>query len=560
MFDVQALEQSGAAFAKGFFDTSATMLNDLNISNSITQVVQQILRQLAANTTNNSEFQQQLADNFANFSKIFIKNISADLGPGMATGLNDFINHVTENLYMKTAAANLANRLTEAFKEGITTADFAGTMAHLTSEWNVGADVLRESYVRNLQLFLNDTQSSWTDLARNTTLQTVPWIVLGGAISLGVPLLVSCGVTYAYRSITYNIGRPRLAQEIRRVDIWGRFTNGIRSGISNLWKATKQGAKWGVMVGVVGGSLGCVEAACTRFMEIEDQPSYIGSLLPLAMLSASLVGSGINLADNIYRSFFKRKKDHQPIFDVGTQTRIDDLTKATYNIKQHGGYMQNLLLYGPGGTGKTMISKYIATHSGMNYVMMSGGDLAQYIKRGEHITELNHLFEHANNSSSPTILFIDECESLCGDRGKMDRSELIELVNGFLNHSGEPNQKVMIILTTNRKDELDPAILSRMDHKIYIGPPKKAERKKILQLYLRDFMTQEECEKFFSEQTIDNIAERIEGFTGRTIFKMLNTISGQRAATRDDHLTQKIIEKIINDFIKQEEDILKKLE
>ena len=37
---------------------------------------------------------------------------------------------------------------------------------------------------------------------------------------------------------------------------------------------------------------------------------------------------------------------------------------------------RNLLYYGPPGTGKTMFAKKLAMHSGMDYAIMTGGDVA----------------------------------------------------------------------------------------------------------------------------------------------------------------------------------------
>ena len=138
----------------------------------------------------------------------------------------------------------------------------------------------------------------------------------------------------------------------------------------------------------------------------------------------------------------------------------------------------------------------------------------------------------------------------------MDKSELIELVNSFLNQTGEPSKKIMVILTTNRKDDLDPAVLSRMDHKLYIGLPEQAERKKIIELYLPTFMTSLERSELFTDEMITSIAKQTEGFTGRTIFKMLNAMSGMRAATNNNKLTETMVTDTVNAFVKQEADVV----
>jgi hypothetical protein len=247
-----------------------------------------------------------------------------------------------------------------------------------------------------------------------------------------------------------------------------------------------------------------------------------------------------------------------PIFSEELQRRIDDLTTAIQNIRNNDGFFQNIILYGPGGTGKTMICEKMAKDAGMNYVMMSGGDLAQYIKRGEHVTELNKLFDRIESSSTPTFLFIDEAESFTQDRNKMQKAELIELLNAFLNRTGTPNKKVIIAMATNRIDDIDEAVLTRMDYKIEIAPPALAERVKILDLYASQFFSESEVEKFFSEEQLKKMAAKIDKFPGRTIFKLLNDISCKKAATAENELTQGLIDQSVNDFVKQEKDLEKR--
>ena len=253
------------------------------------------------------------------------------------------------------------------------------------------------------------------------------------------------------------------------------------------------------------------------------------------------------------------QKETKPIFEEQVKAQIDDIASAAYNQKRNGGYLENLLLYGPGGTGKTMISKYIAKNSGLNYIIMSGGDLAQYIKRGEHVTELNKLFDSANNSTGPTVIFIDEAESLCRDRDYIKDSEHMELINAFLNHTGEQSKKVMLILATNRLEDIDPAVLTRMDHKINIKPPEKQERQKILALYAPKFFSSKEVGQFFSDKQLEKIADQTAGFTGRDLFKMLNSLANKKSGSKENKLTSQMVRDIVERFVEQNKLVSEKL-
>ncbi len=257
---------------------------------------------------------------------------------------------------------------------------------------------------------------------------------------------------------------------------------------------------------------------------------------------------------------FSSPSKSQPIYSKEVTERISTLAQAVMNTRKNGGYFQNVLFYGPGGTGKTMISEYIAQNSGMSYIKMSGGDLAQYIQRGEHVTELNKVMDKANGSwrpwsTRPWVLFIDEAESLCRDRSKITSQALLELQNAFLNRTGTQSKNFMLILATNRMEDLDEAVLSRMDHKIYIGPPAESERTEILKSYVGQFFSKAEQQQFFSSAQLGAIAKNTDGLTGRALFKMLNAIATKKSATSGNKLTQAIIDKTVTEFVEQEKEV-----
>lgn len=250
----------------------------------------------------------------------------------------------------------------------------------------------------------------------------------------------------------------------------------------------------------------------------------------------------------------KPQKKIEPIFNQKIMRHVTDITKAMKNIQHNGGFFQNVLLYGPGGTGKTMISKKIAKEAGMNYVMMSGGDLAQYIRRGEHVTEFNKLMDSVEKSRHPTVLFIDEAEGLCRDRDHL-QAELLELQNAFLNRTGTQSKKFMLILATNRKDDIDPAVLDRMDYKISIDVPQQTEREKMIAMYARYFLNEADADYFFPPEEGVRIALQTEGLSGRALFKMMNAIYCKKAASDDNQLSQSLVDQTVTDFVEQEREM-----
>lgn len=487
--------------------------------------------------------------------------------PDMKQWGKNFIGGITEGLETAMQNPNIGrmfaetvNNFSKSFSENLA---FTDMVQEAESATGPGLDRMQDNFINRVDSFSAGISSIALNRFRDLTLTILPLLVVSGALTTGVPLLIR----YIHAKATHNIGRPLLAQEVHKIGIQDQIKNGASRAVSTIWDSAKTGIKWSFLAGTAGLTLSTSQGYAGDVLNglscaMRQSPYYCDSSPALPLIAAT-IGIGVLASSaKIVNSFYHfitdlKKKDEQPIFNEELQRRIDDLTTSLCNINQNDGFMQNLLLYGPGGTGKTMISKYIARNSKMNYVMMSGGDLAQYIRRGEHVTELNKLFADINSSESPTILFIDECESLCGDRSKMDKSELTELINSFLSHTGVPSKKVMIILATNRKDDLDPAVLSRMDHKLYIGLPEMTERKKIIELYLSTLMTPLEQKNLFTDTLISSIVEQTEGFTGRLIFKMLNSMARKRGTTEDNILTETMVVNIVNDFVKQEADIVK---
>ncbi|XP_010288060.1 PREDICTED: spermatogenesis-associated protein 5-like protein 1 [Phaethon lepturus] len=139
-----------------------------------------------------------------------------------------------------------------------------------------------------------------------------------------------------------------------------------------------------------------------------------------------------------------------------------------------------VLLIGPPGVG-------IAKEVGAYLFCISGPDL--YGSRpGESEENLRRAFEkcRAMSYEGPTILFIDEVDSLCPKRGSSNTApedrivaQLLTLLDGVGSEG-----KMVVIAATNRPDALDPALRrpGRFDREVIIGTPTLTQRRSILQL------------------------------------------------------------------------------
>lgn len=147
-----------------------------------------------------------------------------------------------------------------------------------------------------------------------------------------------------------------------------------------------------------------------------------------------------------------------------------------------GSPIKGILLYGPPGTGKTLIARKLARHSGCHFVAAGIADLkSEHIGgSGPRVKEIwKRCREHA-----PTILFVDECESVFASRGSNHSDAFgAELVQTFLSEWDGFNQstgQVLVIGATNRRELLDGAVMSRFTEAIEIGVPDADGRQRIL--------------------------------------------------------------------------------
>ncbi|SMN22482.1 similar to Saccharomyces cerevisiae YGR028W MSP1 Mitochondrial protein involved in sorting of proteins in the mitochondria [Maudiozyma saulgeensis] len=167
-----------------------------------------------------------------------------------------------------------------------------------------------------------------------------------------------------------------------------------------------------------------------------------------------------------------------------------------------------VLLYGPPGCGKTMLAKALAHESGANFISIRMSTIMD-----KWYGESNKIVEAIftlGNKIQPCIIFIDEIDSFLRERSQSDhevtatvKAEFMTLWDGLLG-----NGRVMIIGATNRLNDIDSAFLRRMPKRFVVSLPNLEQRKKILQVLLKD--TEVDSENF----SIDAIATNAKGLSG----------------------------------------------
>ena len=184
-----------------------------------------------------------------------------------------------------------------------------------------------------------------------------------------------------------------------------------------------------------------------------------------------------------------------------------DLFRA-YGKKIGGG----VLLYGPPGCGKTILSR--ATAGEIKATFLSIGlhqILDLYIGNSEK--NLHELFELAR-ANAPCILFFDEVDALAADRNDLRKSAGRTLINQFLSEmdgQAGTNEGVLILGATNAPWHIDPAFRrpGRFDRVLFVPPPDEPARAAIIEIMARG--------KPVVNLDAAAVARKTQGFSGADI-------------------------------------------
>lgn len=240
------------------------------------------------------------------------------------------------------------------------------------------------------------------------------------------------------------------------------------------------------------------------------------------------------------------------------EERLRDVAIATRHTKKNKGYYRNLLMYGPPGTGKTMFAKSLARHSGMDYAIMTGGDVAPMGKEG--VSAMHKVFDWAQTSRRGVLLFVDEADAFLRKRSKEVISEdMRATLNAFLYRTGEQSQKFMLVLASNQPEQFDWAINDRIDEMVEFTSPGLDERERMVRQYFDTYVLKPATEgkgrlkvaQFDYSVKCKEIAEISQGLSGREVAKMGVAWQAKAYASEDGVLTEEMMDEIVQDAISQ---------
>ncbi|KAH7296222.1 hypothetical protein KP509_26G014200 [Ceratopteris richardii] len=241
--------------------------------------------------------------------------------------------------------------------------------------------------------------------------------------------------------------------------------------------------------------------------------------------------------------------------------RIQHLAAATANTKFHQAPFRNMLFYGPPGTGKTMAAKELAMQSGLDYALMTGGDVAPL--GSQAVTKIHELFNWAGKSKKGLLLFIDEADAFLCERNSNVMSESQRsALNALLYRTGDQSKDIVLVLATNRPSDLDSAVADRLDEVLEFPLPGEDERVKLLHLYLDKYIAQAGTPKSWksglwnrqekieirniTNDVITEAARKMEGFSGREIAKTMASVQGAVYGSKNSVLDADLFREVID--------------
>lgn len=173
---------------------------------------------------------------------------------------------------------------------------------------------------------------------------------------------------------------------------------------------------------------------------------------------------------------------------------------------------KGILLYGPPGTGKSYLAKAVATECASTFFSVSSADLVSKWQ-GESEKLVRTLFEMARESK-PSIIFIDEIDSLASTRSDGDNESSRRIKTEFLVQMqgvGNNSSGVLVLSATNLPWGLDPAVRRRFERRIYISLPEENSRCEMFSIHLGN--TPHSCTK----EDFRELAKLTEFYSGSDI-------------------------------------------
>jgi hypothetical protein len=216
---------------------------------------------------------------------------------------------------------------------------------------------------------------------------------------------------------------------------------------------------------------------------------------------------------------------------TGFMTALEQLKTLRFQARK------GLLFYGPPGTGKTHTIHYLASQL-KNHTTL--------LVTAEQVALLGEYFRLAR-FLQPSLMVIEDVDLIARERTRMhDPGEEI-LLNKLLNEMDglQEDADVLFILTTNRPEQIEPALVSRpgrIDQAIEFPLPDEEGRARLTKLYARGLE--------ISDEVLETVVSRTKGVSGAFIKELMRrSAQFQIESSRDNVLTQAAVDAAIEEML-----------
>jgi len=241
---------------------------------------------------------------------------------------------------------------------------------------------------------------------------------------------------------------------------------------------------------------------------------------------------------------YGNEKDKATFADIaGSEEAKQDLSEVVEFLKYPKKFVslgaripKGVLLVGPPGTGKTMLSRAVAGEANVPFFSISGSEFVEMFV-GVGASRVRDLFSKAKKNA-PCIIFIDEIDAVGRRRGsgmggghderEQTLNQILVEMDGF-----EQGQNVIVLAATNRADVLDPALLrpGRFDRRVDIGLPDRKDREAILKVHFAK-------KPLAKNVDLDSLAAKSAGSSGADLANIANEAAIIAARNNHHEITQ----------------------
>ncbi|XP_047513453.1 ATP-dependent zinc metalloprotease YME1L isoform X1 [Pieris napi] len=198
---------------------------------------------------------------------------------------------------------------------------------------------------------------------------------------------------------------------------------------------------------------------------------------------------------------------------------VVEFLKSPEKFSSLGGKLpKGVLLVGPPGTGKTLLARAVAGEARVPFFHAAGPEFDEILV-GQGARRVRDLFKAAKERA-PCVIFIDEIDSVGAKRtnsvlhpyANQTINQLLSEMDGF-----HQNEGVIVLGATNRRDDLDQALLrpGRFDVEVSVPTPDYGGRLEILRMYVSRIAAA-------PEMNVESLARSTTGFTGADLESMVN--------------------------------------